>query len=388
MQDFIYNIPTKVYFGRGHGENLCKELKKAGRNVLLVYGGGSIKKMGLYDRITEISRAAEINLYELPGIDPNPRIDSVRKGAEICKKYHVDAVLAAGGGSVMDAAKFIAAGALTEADPWTFFSKETKIKKALPLIMIPTSAASGSEMNNAGVISNPKTRDKLSCKAEAIIPSVTFENPENTYTCSAYQTACGSADILSHIMEVYFHRDRDFAMIDGMQESMMRSVVKYAEIALMEPENYEARANLLWTSSWAINSFTRVATPHPWSCHSLEHQLSAYYDITHGLGLAILTPRWMEYCLNEETVPRMRQFAVNVFGVNSNLNAREAARQGIKHLSHFLYDTLGLDRTLGSIGIDDRNFSEMAKKAVKGSVIRGFQPLRAEDAEKIYRMCL
>lgn len=388
MNNFVYDVPTKVYFGENQLENLGPELAKYGKKVLLTYGGGSIKKIGLYDRVVAEIKKQGLDLYELAGIEPNPRIDTVRKGAELCKKEGIDVVLAVGGGSTIDASKFIAAGACTDTDPWDFFVKDTPIDKALPIFSILTLAATGSEMDAGGVVSNPETNEKIGRMAEILLPKVSFLDPTTTYTVNAYQTACGSADILSHIIEVYFNMDQDLQMLDGVMEVLMKTVIKYTPIAIAEPDNYDARANLMWTSSWALNGFVNGGKRQAWSCHPMEHELSAFYDITHGLGLAILTPRWMEYTLDETTVSKFYQFGVNVFGLDPKLPLMDVAKEAIQRLSDFFFDACGLKSTLTAIDIDDTNFAVMAKKACEGGTIPGFKPLNAGDIENIYRMCL
>lgn len=388
MNGFVYDIPTKVYFGANQLEgNLGSELRKYGVRVLLVYGGGSIKKIGLYDKVVDEIKKAGMELYELSGIEPNPRIESVRKGAELCKEKEIDVVLAVGGGSTIDASKFIAAGACVDHDPWDFFVKGAPINDALPLMSILTLSATGSEMDNGGVISNMSTNEKLAMSAPAMLPKVSFLDPTNTYTVSRYQTACGSADILSHIFEEYFDMNQDMYMLDMVMEGLMKTVIKYTPIALENPEDYEARANLMWASSWAINGFIKGSSSVGWSCHMMEHELSAFYDITHGLGLAILTPRWMEYCLDETTVSKYVQFGVNVFGIDASLPPMEIAKKAIDELSHFLFDTLGLSRTLTEIKIDDEHFEEMGRKACFGDKIYGFKTLAPQDVVEIYKMC-
>lgn len=388
MNNFIYDIPVKVYFGENQLCHLGEELSKYGKRVLLTYGGGSIKKSGLYDAvITEIKNAG-LELYELSGIAPNPRIDSVRDGARMCKEYHIDVLLAVGGGSTLDATKWMAAGACVEHDPWDFFSKWAPVEKALPVVTILTLAATGSEMDSGGVISNPKTQDKIGRLADPLLPKVSFLDPTLTYSVSPYQTACGAADMMSHIIEVYFNMEPDLYMLDCFMEGMMKTIIKYAPIAMQEPDNYEARANLMWTSSWAINGFVNGGKQQAWSCHPMEHELSAIYDITHGLGLAILTPRWMEYCLDETTVSKYVQFGVNVFGIDANLEPMDIAKQSIEQLSAFFFDTLELDNTFTKVGIDEKDFPLMAKKACGDSVLPGFKPLAQQDIEKIFAMCL
>ncbi len=388
MHQFIFDIPTRVYFGEGQLHHLGTEIAKFGKRVLLCYGGGSIKKTGLYDKVMTELLSHELEVYELPGIEPNPRITSVRAGAAICKDKKIDCVLAVGGGSTIDAAKFIAAGACEDFDPWEFFSdKKRRVTKALPIVTILTIAATGSEMDPIGVISNMDTGDKLAASGALLTPRVSFLDPTLTYTVPAYQTAAGAADILSHIMETYFTLTPDLYMLDSIMEALMKTVIKYAPVALKQPDNYEARANLMWASSWAINGFIAGARPKRWSCHPMEHELSALYDITHGHGLAIITPRWLEYCLNEHTIDKYVQFGVNVFGIDSKLPKTEIALEAISLLKRFLYSDLGLSSTFASVGIRRKDISKMAAKACRGSIINGFQPLDADAIEKIFLAC-
>lgn len=388
MNNFIYDIPVKVYFGENQLHHLGEELSKYGKRVLLTYGGGSIKKIGLYDAVVKEIKDAGLDLFELSGIAPNPRIDSVREGARMCKEHNIDVLLAVGGGSTLDATKWMAAGACVEHDPWDFFSKWSPVEKALPILTVLTLAATGSEMDSGGVISNPETQDKIGRMAQPLLPKVSFLDPTLTYSVNAYQTACGSADMLNHIMEVYFNMNQDLYMLDCFMEGMMKTIIKYAPIAMAEPNNYEARANLMWTSSWAINGFIDGGKQQEWSCHPMEHELSAIYDITHGLGLAILTPRWLEYCLDESTVSKYVQFGVNVFGIDASLEPMVIAKMSIEKVSQFFFETLGLDDTFTKVGIEAKNFPTMAKKACGDAVISGFKPLNQNDIEKIFEMCL
>ncbi len=389
MNSFIYDIPVKVYFGRDQLQHLGAELRKFGRRVLLTYGGGSIKRNGLYDRVVNELRAADMEVFELSGIEPNPRIESVRQGVAMCKEHNIDVLLAVGGGSTIDATKFMAAGACVQHDAWEFFGAGAKpIERALPIVTILTLSATGSEMDTAGVISNLETGDKLGRLAQPLLPKVSFLDPTLTYSVSAYQTACGAADIMSHIMEVYFNMNKDLFMLDCFMEGMLKTVVKYAPIAIAEPENYEARANLMWTSSWAINGFINGGKKKAWSCHPMEHELSAVYDITHGLGLAILTPRWMEYCLDESNVDKYVSFGVNVFGIDSKLEPMAIAREAIKRLYDFFFVTLGLKSTFTEIGIKREDFALMAKKACRYGDIKGFKTLTEQDVVNIFEMCL
>ena len=389
MNSFVYDIPVKVYFGENLLGHLGEELNKFGKRVLLTYGGGSIKRIGLYDKIMAEMKNAGLEVFELSGIEPNPRIDSVRKGAQICKDEKIDVLLAVGGGSTLDATKWMAAGACVDFDAWDFFNEKwAPVEKALPVVTILTLAATGSEMDAGGVISNPETKDKIGRIAEPLLPKVSFLDPTNTYTVSPYQTACGSADMMSHIIEVYFNMNQDLYMLDCFMEGMMKTIIKYTPVAMKEPENYEARANLMWTSSWAINGFVNGGKQQAWSCHPMEHQLSAYYDITHGLGLAILTPRWMRYILDETNSERFKNFAVSVFGIDSSLDNMTASLKGIEALEKFFFEDLKLTKTLTELNIDRTHFDIMAEKACGNGVLRGFKELKKEDIKNIYEMCL
>jgi alcohol dehydrogenase YqhD (iron-dependent ADH family) len=388
MNNFIYDIPTKVYFGENQLGHLGEELSKYGKRVLLTYGGGSIKKTGLYDKVVEEIKRAGLELYELSGIDPNPRVLSVNQGADICKKENIDVLLAVGGGSVIDCTKYIGAATYYDGDAWDILLQKVPVEKCLPVITVLTLAAAGSEMDAGGVISNPETKDKIGLLFPVMQPKVSFLDPTNTYTVSKYQTACGAADMLNHILEVYFNMDQDLYMLDFVMEGLMKTIIRYTPVAMKEPDNYEARANLMWTSTWAINGFVNGGKRQAWSCHPIEHEISAIYDITHGLGLAILTPRWMEYTLDDTTVSKFYQFGCNVFGIDPKLDPMEVAKKSIEMVSDFLFKTLELQSTFTELGIDDSNFSVMAKKACWDSVIPGFKPLNQKDIENIFRMCL
>lgn len=388
MNSFVYDIPTKVYFGENQLGHLGEELSKYGKKVLMTYGGGSIKKSGLYDKVVAEIKKAGLELFELSGIEPNPRVSSVNAGAKICKEEGIDVLLAVGGGSVIDCTKYIGAATYYDGDAWDILEQKTDVTKCLPVLDILTLAATGSEMDCGGVISNPETKDKIGLMFPVMQPKVSFLDPTLTYTVSQYQTACGSSDMLSHIIEVYFNMNKDLYMLDTVMEGLMKTIIKYTPIAMKEPDNYEARANLMWASSWAINGFVNGGKQQAWSCHPIEHEVSAIYDITHGLGLAILTPRWMEYCLDETTVSKYYQFGCNVFGLDPKMEPMEVAKKSIELLSDFLYNTLGLKSTFTELGIDDKNFEIMAEKSVEiGGLKYAFKPLTKEDVVKIFEMC-
>lgn len=389
MLDFTYNIPTKIHFGKDALDFVGEEVKKYADKVLITYGGGSIKKNGVYDKVVSELKNSGVEIFELSGIEPNPRIESVREGVKIIKENNIGAILAVGGGSTIDASKFMAAGACADFDPWEFISKGKPMSPAIPLLSVLTMAATGSEMDCGGVITNPETKEKLSSGHPDTRPKVSFLNPEITYSVNKFQTACGSSDILSHIFETYFNVDDSMFMLDRIMESLMKTVIKYGPIAMKDPENYEARANLMWASSWAINDFIANSSKAAWTVHPIEHELSAFYDITHGLGLAILTPRWMEYVLSEKTVHKFYDLGVNVFDIDKNLDQMEVAKKAIEKVKEFFFDTLGLDSNLKDIDIDEKYFDQMSKKACgKNGKINGFVELHPEDVKKIYQMCL
>ena len=389
MSSFVYDIPTRVYFGPHQLGHLGGELSVFGKRVLLCYGAGSIKKNGLYDRVKAEIDNARLECFELSGIEPNPRVASVNAGAAICKRENIDVVLAVGGGSVIDCAKYIAAATYYDGDAWDILLQKVDVQKCLPIVTVLTLAATGSEMDAGGVISNPATKDKIGISFPPMQPKVSFLDPMETYKVNRYQTACGSADILSHICESYFvPANGSIYMLDCFKEGLMKTVMKYAPVALEKPDDYEARANLMWTSSWAINGFTGALQNVAWTCHPIEHELSAIYDITHGLGLAILTPRWMHYILDDSTVERFYQYGVNVFGLDASLPKMEVAKLAIERTEDFLYNKLGLDSSLTAIGIDDRDFGVMARKACKGGILPGYKSLNQQDIETILRMCL
>lgn len=386
MQNFHYNIPTQIYFGKGQIENLGENLKKLSDKVLLVYGGGSIKKSGLYDKVTQQLKKAGITWEELPGVEPNPRIESVRKGVAICREHGLGAVLAVGGGSTIDCSKIIASGTCYDGDPWDQVLDSDKITKALPVVSVLTLSATGSEMDGFAVISDLEKNEKWGTGNDITKPVFSILDPEYTYTVSARQTAAGTADIMSHTFENYFTKEKEAYLSARFCEGVLKTCIKYAPIALKDPENYEARANLMWASSMAINGICSYGENTAWAVHPMEHELSAFYDITHGVGLAILTPNWMEYVLNEDTVWRFAEYGRNVWDIREGSDM-EIAKEAIAKTRAF-FNSLGLPATLHEIGIDETHFDVMAQKAADGGLAYGFIPLDKEDVKKIYQMAL
>ena len=391
MNSFIFANPTKVYFGKDQLVHLGEEVSRFGKKVLLAYGGGSIKRIGLYDKVTAELAKAGMTVFELAGVEPNPHHTTVNNGAEICKREGIDVVLAVGGGSTIDACKAIAATARYEGtDSWDLVTGKASVKKTLPIVTVLTLAATGSEMDGGCVISNVEKNEKLGYFPPNAYPRVSFLDPTNTFTVSPYQTASGSADIMSHIFDMaYFGNSDEMDMLRRIQEEVLSTVVKFAPVAVKDGSNYEARANLMWAASWALNGFLYDGIVQDVVCHQMEHELSAFYDITHGHGLAILTPRWLAYVLNEDTAPLVKRFGERVMGVDPTLGLMDGAKASIAALEKFLFETLGLKSRLSDLGIDDRNFAAMAKKAcgAKGK-IESFTTLTPADIEAIFRMCL
>ena len=350
----------------------------------MTYGGGSIKRSGLYDKLKGLLKDFEI--FELGGIEPNPRVSTVNRGVEICKKEGIDLILAVGGGSTIDCSKAIAAGAYYDGDAWDLVTGKAPIENALPLAVVLTIAATGSEMDCAAVISNEKTEEKLLMGHPLLLPRVSVLNPENTFSVPAYQTASGAADMMSHILESYFDQEEAFVP-DAISEGLLRTVIKYAPIALEEPDNYEARAQLMWTSSLALNGMVTTGKNFMWSCHYIEHELSAHYDITHGAGLAMLTPKWMRYVLSDKTVDKFYTYALNVWDVAPSDDKFAVANAGIDATEAF-FRSIGMPMTLSEFGIDDSKFGEMAEKAVVvGHLAGAYVPLSKEDVVEILKMC-
>lgn len=385
MNNFNFCVPTDIRFGRDQIECLPEELKKYGKRVLLVYGGGSIKRTGLYEKIQTLLK--EFEIYELSGIEPNPKLSSVRKGVALCKEHKIDVVLAVGGGSCIDASKHIACGAFYEGDPWDLVLDRSKVTGALPIAVVLTICATGSEMNSGAVISNEETNEKLEINTPLLYPALSICDPTYLYTLPAKQTAAGTVDIMSHVFEQYFQPNDGAYLTDRLAEAVLKTCIHYGPIALKEPENYEARSNLMWSSTVGLNHLLTVGKGGAWSVHPMEHELSAFYDITHGVGLAILTPAWMRYVLSDETVARFAMYARNVWDIEET-DPYRAAQLAIDKTEEF-FISLGMPSTLQEVGIDHSRFAEMAEEAVRTSGIasRSYVHLEKEDIVKIFEMC-
>lgn len=387
MDNFNYHIPTDIYFGKGQINQLGNRISTIAKKVLLVYGGGSIKKIGLYDEVMQQIKQAEVTVFELAGVEPNPRIQTVRKGVEICKKEGVDVVLAVGGGSTIDCAKIISAGACYDGDSWDLVLDRNKIKKALPIATVLTLAATGSEMDGFAVISDMDKNEKWGTGNDITKPVFSIMDPQYTYSVSKYQTAAGSSDIISHTLENYFNNTSGAFLQACLAEGILKTVIKYTPIAIEQPDNYEARANLMWASSLAINGLISYGESTAWTVHPMEHELSAFYDITHGAGLALLTPYWMEYILSEKTVDKFMEYGVNVWGIDSSKEPMIIAKEAISKTREF-FISIGMPSHLKDINIDETYFDIMSEKAARGGLKYGFVPLTKEDVKNIFKMAL
>lgn len=382
MYNFTLQIPTRIHFGKGTISKL-EELKDYGKKVLLVYGGGSIKKNGIYDKALSILKNVGLEVLELSGVEPNPRIETVRAGVEICKKENIDMVLAIGGGSTIDCSKVIAAGAKYNGDAWDLVLDPSKIKAALPIFDVLTLSATGTEMDPYAVISDLSKNEKWGTGSAHMVPTMSVLDPEYTYSVSKKQTAAGTADMMSHTMENYFAMENADCQ-KFMAEGLLRTMIKYGPVALDQPDNYDARANLMWAGTHAINGVVGEGCSPAWCVHPMEHELSAFYDITHGEGLAILTPAWMEHILSEKTLPNFVEFAKNVWGLSGS-DDWQLARDGIAALKKFFFETMGMPANLRAVGItDDKNFDKMAQKACDGCK-GSFVPLAKQDIVEIFK---
>lgn len=388
MNNFTFCVPTRIHFGKGQISHLS-ELAESGSNVLLVYGGGSIKKSGLYDEAMAILADAGLHVVELSGIEPNPRIESVREGARLCKEHAIDMVLAVGGGSVIDAAKVIAGAAKYDGDAWDLVLDRTKIKAALPVYSVLTLAATGSEMDPFAVISDLGKNEKWGTGSPLFVPKMSVLDPTYTFSVSKKQTAAGTADMMSHVFESYFTNVEGATLQAHMSEALLKTLVHYGPIALAEPDNYDARANLMWCGSHAINGLLDSGAEVAWCVHPMEHELSAFYDITHGEGLAILTPVWMKHVLAKDPskAAAFAEYGRAVFGI-AEADDAQAAAAAIECTEDFLFNQMGLPPKLHEVGIEDEeNFAAMAKKAAAGCV-GSFVPLEESDIVEIYRAAL
>ena len=384
MDNFVFHNPAKILFGKGVEKQAAQEVRAfGGTRVLLVYGGGSIKRSGLYDTLTESLRAEGLPFWELGGVQPNPRLGLVKEGIRLCREQGIDFLLAAGGGSVIDTAKGIAVGVPDEGDLWEFYERKRMPEKALPVGVVLTIPAAGSESSDSSVLTKEEGQRKLGFSSPAMIPRFAIMNPAFTCTLPAYQTACGASDILAHLMERYFTRVEHVDFTDRLIEASLRTILDYAPLALAHPEDYDIQAEIMWAGTIAHNNLLNTGRVGDWGSHRIEHELSALYDIAHGAGLAIIFPAWMKYVWREDPA-RFVQFASRVLGVEIAYgNPERAAETAIARLEQF-YHSLGLPTRLSEAGIPDDRLREMAHKCTLPGPQGNFKKLYEEDVYNIY----
>ena len=388
MLDFIYNTPTKVYFGKDKHLLVGDIIKELGYNkIMLQYGKGSIKQSGLYDQIMTSLSKNNIEVVEMGGVEPNPKVEFVREAIKVAKKENVQLILAVGGGSVIDSSKYTALGVKIDSDVWDLPIGKVVPKDALPVGCILTISAAGSEMSNSAVLTNLSENKKKGCTTEFNRCKFAICNPELTYSVSKYQTACGIVDILSHTMERYFTVCPDTELTDGIAESLLRTVINAGKIAIDNPNDYEARATLMWASSLSHNGLTFCGRKNALAVHQLEHALSGEYDsVAHGAGLAVLFPAWAKY-VYKYNVERFSKFARNVWGVveGDDLSASE---KGIEAMSKY-FKELGMPTTLKEFGIEQGKEGRLAELCTfnKTRVIENYIPLGYEEIKEIFESC-
>lgn len=388
MKDFNYCAPTRVIFGKNTELEVGKVLKNAGATrVLMQYGGGSIKKSGLYDRVVKAICDEGIELFELGGVQPNPHLSLVRKAIEIVREQKIDYLLAVGGGSAIDSTKATAVGAVYDGDVWDFYCGKAVPKKAMPVGVVLTIPAAGSEGSNSSVITNEDGWIKRGLGCDLTRPAFAIYNPELTYSLPAYQTAAGATDIMAHIMERYFTNEPDVDMTDRLCESVLKTIIRQAPVAVKEPDNYVARAEMMWASTVAHNDFLSCFRVGDWSSHQLSHELSGMYDATHGAALAVAFPAWMTYVYKHD-VQRFCRFAVEVMGVEMDFfHPEETALKGIAALRAF-FKSIGMPTTLSELGVPEDKLDVLADKVKRGAdgTTGQFVKLTRDDCLKIYQL--
>ncbi|MGH2319451.1 iron-containing alcohol dehydrogenase [Planococcus donghaensis] len=387
MNAFSFYNPVKLIFGKGQLQAAKKELPKFGKKVLLVYGGGSIKKNGLYDEVIQMLSEAELEVFELSGVEPNPRISTARKGIEICKKEGIEMILAVGGGSVIDCTKLIACGAKYDGDAWDFVSRKAQPKEALPFGTVLTIAATGSEMNAGSVITNEETQEKYGWGSPLSFPQFSILDPTYTLSVPENHTVYGIVDMMSHIFEQYFNDASNTPVQDRMCEGVLKAVIETAPKLMDDLQSYENRETILFAGTMALNKFLEMGYRGDWGSHNIEHAVSAVYDIPHAGGLAILFPQWMRH--NVKVNPaRFAQMAVRVFDVDpEGKSETDIANEGIDRLVAF-WTSLGAPTRLDYYDIDDSKIDVMVEKAMVYGEFGNFAKLKDEDVKEILQASL
>jgi alcohol dehydrogenase len=387
MQNFTFYNPTKLIFGKGQLEQLKTEVPSYGNKVLLVYGGGSIKRSGLYDKVINTLNEIGAQVFELSGVEPNPRLTTAKKGIDLCLQEGIQFILAVGGGSVIDCTKLIAAGAKYNGDAWDLVTKKAAATEALPFGVVLTLAATGSEMNSGSVITKWETNEKYGWGSPVTFPRFSILDPENTYTVPKNQTVYGMVDMMVHTLEHYFHLQENTLLQDRMLEGLLRTVIETAPKLLNDLENYDNRATILYCGTMALNGMISMGFQGDWATHNLEHAVSAVYDIPHGGGLAILFPNWMKHNLKVKP-ERFKQLAVRVFDVNpEGKSAEEVGLEGIEKLRAF-WNSIGAPSRLADYDIDGNQIELMADKAMVNGEFGGFAKLNKNDCIAIYKASL
>lgn len=385
MLNFNYYSPTEFVFGRGAEERAGEMIRKrGGTKVLVHFGGGSAIRSGLMDRVTASLDAAGLPYITLGGVQPNPRSSLVYRGIELARAEGVDFILAVGGGSVIDSSKAIALGVPYEGDFWDFFCGKAKPERALGVGVVLTLAAAGSEGSKSCVITQEDGGFKRGCGNELNRPKFALMNPEVTYTLPAYQTACGATDMMAHVLERYFTNEKGVDLTDRLCEAVLSAVIKAAPVAIAEPDNYEARAQLMWASTLAHNDSCGLGREGDWASHQIEHELSARYDVAHGAGLAVVFPAWMRYQLDHDPM-RFAQLAVRVWGCDMDFELPEkTGLEGIERYEQFL-KSIGMPTRLGELHVDPADIPAMAGKCKRNNAgkLGFFRPLDTEDIAKI-----
>ncbi|HIT91260.1 MAG TPA: iron-containing alcohol dehydrogenase [Candidatus Merdenecus merdavium] len=388
MENFSFHSPTYFAFGRGKEEKTGEYVKQfGGTKVLIHYGGGSVLRSGLMDRVKKSLEKEGISYIELGGVKPNPRSGLVYQGIQLCKEEGVDFILAIGGGSSIDSAKAIAAGAVYDGDFWDFYEGKV-VKKALKIGTVLTIAAAGSEGSPDSVITREEGMLKRGASGGALRPVFSVMNPELTMTLPAYQTSCGITDIMAHIMERYFTNTKDVEFTDRLCEATLLTLIKEAPKVLIDPKDYEARANIMWAGMVAHNNLLGVGREQDWASHGIEHELSALYDCAHGAGLAVIFPAWMKYVYRHD-VSRFAQFAVRVWGCEMDFaNPEATALEGIARFESFL-TSINMPVNFRQLGAKEEDIPKMAENMKLGNGTCGnFVKLTTKDVEKIYQLAL
>lgn len=390
MLNFDYYAPTRIIFGRGTQKEIGALLMPYAKKILLHYGGGSIKKSGLYDEVIASLKANGVDFVELGHVKPNPRLSLVHEGIELCKKENIDFILAVGGGSAIDSAKAIAMGVYYDGNVWDIYEKRKPIDKALPVATILTIPAAGSESSSNTVITNEEKKMKLGCGSPKLRPLFSIMNPELFFTLPANQIANGVADMMSHVFERYFTNTTHTDLTDGFCETTLKTIMKNALIVIKDPKNYDAWAEIGFAGTIAHNGLVGMGREQDWACHAMEHELSAIYDVAHGAGLAVVTPAWMQY-VYKDNINMFLEFAVNVMGVEGSYRDPEAIiLEGIDRLRDF-FNKMGLPATLSQLGIGENQLELMAKKATRVAygdeeyAIGGLKKLNWQDVLAIYK---